>query len=636
MRKLLILAVVIIASCAAFAQSPCGTIAQPANDNTGFATANSNFAILSNFLNGNCTVPISITTLPPIASAPSLIAGTHVTITGSWPNQTISSSGGISGALTANTIPVATGATQLGNGSLTDNGNGTIGDALNGGLTFTSSSSSGITLQTSTGGIFLNTGVNDFEFLNNGFIRLDNSSGLALEIAPSAPGCSGCTAGRFSRVNGTVFVGDGSGQAGNQILVISPDNTIGEGGIGSGILFLGANNGGIQVVAPDVAGANSVVTLPPATGNFSLSNQGIQIGTAVSSVIPSPVATSECPSTVNPFGYVQDVNGTWHTQWGVDPLDANFSPAGTLLFCRRTFFVDGAQTPTPFSNAFVVMAHLAGTGVALTNQDRTLAISWKNPSNDTASRYGAEGIQAEMDINGTPTWTGSPDGEATTGSFQLADFHTGALTSASLGQNAIRAQAFRESGAGSWGSCSGCLTAVKGLAQNGSTVNGNGMTLVALHGQCLEETGAPSNINCAGLNIPAPVNRFTNNWGALIGDFGTNAADFNIRSMSNAMNSGYNSFEGPTMFGKEIRTARAGASAPGNTDTAGVLTFAAVTSVSYTFLNTADTAAPRCWITPINPGAVTFLVTTLSATTLTVTASGSFTGSVDYGCIAAN
>jgi hypothetical protein len=68
-----------------------------------------------------------------------------------------------------------------------------------------------------------------------------------------------------------------------------------------------------------------------------------------------------------------------------------------------------------------------------------------------------------------------------------------------------------------------------------------------------------------------------------------------------------------------------------NNDYSPVLTFSAATTASYTF-NTVYNSAPKCVISPVTPGAITFTITTLSTTTLTVTASGAFTGTVNASC----
>jgi hypothetical protein len=70
-----------------------------------------------------------------------------------------------------------------------------------------------------------------------------------------------------------------------------------------------------------------------------------------------------------------------------------------------------------------------------------------------------------------------------------------------------------------------------------------------------------------------------------------------------------------------------------NADLSPVLTFTGTLNqaISYTFLTTYSTA-PNCVITPVNPAANTFTITTLSTTTLTVTVAGTFSGTVNAHC----
>lgn len=75
--------------------------------------ANSNLTSLTGL-----TTPLSVAQGGTGTATPGLVAGTNVTITGSWPNQTVNSSGGISG-LTVGSTTIASGAA---NRVLIDNG----------------------------------------------------------------------------------------------------------------------------------------------------------------------------------------------------------------------------------------------------------------------------------------------------------------------------------------------------------------------------------------------------------------------------------------------------------------------------------------------------------------------------------
>jgi hypothetical protein len=69
----------------------------------------------------------------------------------------------------------------------------------------------------------------------------------------------------------------------------------------------------------------------------------------------------------------------------------------------------------------------------------------------------------------------------------------------------------------------------------------------------------------------------------------------------------------------------------GNTDSFIKLSYTATTTASYSF-GGIYTQAPACTISPVIPGATTFAITTLSTNTLTVTANGVFTGTVNAIC----
>ena len=101
---------------------------------------------------------------------------------------------------------------------------------------------------------------------------------------------------------------------------------------------------------------------------------------------PTPVynAQTEAPTGVNPAIYVQDTNGDWHPQAGMDVTTASSAgsgptvPAGILTWNRIQYFRD-SQTPVQGGkNAFLSVNHSAGVGTSYDNQDRALWISMGN------------------------------------------------------------------------------------------------------------------------------------------------------------------------------------------------------------------------------------------------------------------
>jgi hypothetical protein len=103
---------------------------------------------------------------------------------------------------------------------------------------------------------------------------------------------------------------------------------------------------------------------------------------------PSPTySPNEAPSGMTPAMFVQDVNGDWHQQAGVDqttPSDSNgpSAPPGTLTMVRRTWFRDTTASVQEGKNAFISINHTSGIGTAQTNQDRALWVSMGNVSSN--------------------------------------------------------------------------------------------------------------------------------------------------------------------------------------------------------------------------------------------------------------
>ena len=118
----------------------------------------------------------------------------------------------------------------------------------------------------------------------------------------------------------------------------------------------------------------------------SLSSLGLDIATA-GQASPTPAYLyNEAPSTINSAVYVQDINGKWHPQAGVDtnttnsgfPPSGPSGPAGTLTWTRRQYYRSNTAPKQTFQNAFMSINHAAGAGTEQTNQDRALAIGYQN------------------------------------------------------------------------------------------------------------------------------------------------------------------------------------------------------------------------------------------------------------------
>ncbi len=270
--------------------------------------------------------------------------------------------------------------------------------------------------------------------------------------------------------------------------------------------------------------------------------QPLTIGTAYAQ--PPNVQANNGPAGSVPSIFFQKVDGNNYPWLGMNVVDCDAStgpppPCGTPVFTHRTYFSDvgrpSAQYPSQFQtfkNAFVSIEHGTGLGTVTTNQDRALGVLIQNPAADSATRWGFEGLQVEADLNGAPTINGSPDGEIAAGSFQLADSHTNAPSAPTAGVQAIRAQAFIEAGAGSFGSCAGtpCISAVRAYLSDLSASGGASNSVAALYARAWNAAGNHTTRQGYGTYIQSPLaaGRFaTANYGLYIEPWtvSTNAAD---------------------------------------------------------------------------------------------------------------
>jgi hypothetical protein len=279
---------------------------------------------------------------------------------------------------------------------------------------------------------------------------------------------------------------------------------------------------------------------------------GVQVRLAGAGSAPVGYVNDGPPSGWNPFIFQQDNSNVWHAVGGVDSSTASPND-GTLTWVRRMYFRDNKATAQVGKNAFISINHLTGAGVSSGIQDRAMWISHSTPSG-AYSCYGIEGLQIEMDINGTPTFTGSPDAEAQSLSLQMADTHQGNLASpTAFGVGLIRGSFFREDTAGCWTS----PIAVIGIEyQNQSTVAGNGQAVAIFKAKAQDLTGTAKNIPIyyfwASPKPAVTTYRFASNYGFICDNFGANAADYNFYSQGvNAAGTaaGFNAFQGPTVLG---------------------------------------------------------------------------------------
>ena len=215
--------------------------------------------------------------------------------------------------------------------------------------------------------------------------------------------------------------------------------------------------------------------------------------------IPSPLNASLCPADVNPLWYTQDSSGNWNSWMGVDPSSNNVTPTGTPEFCFRTWFNDTKVSPPEGNNTFVGIAHKSAIGTSAANQDRSLWVSHASPSGDSATRYGLEAIQAELDFNCNGcSITGSPDGEVTVDSLQMNDQTVNNVAMDGYGANVIRAEYFRS---GTGVVANGVMNVIQGIYEENNATSHSTAFATIYQASCDNGVGGSPAIQCTGVNF---------------------------------------------------------------------------------------------------------------------------------------
>lgn len=269
---------------------------------------------------------------------------------------------------------------------------------------------------------------------------------------------------------------------------------------------------------------------------------------------PTNAQATTCAPQVNPISiWAQAANGNWYTEAGVNPslpLPASVTrTVPTLTFCEPVFFDDMQQNNPYGSNSFIGIFHRAGTNTSSGGQERALGLNLQVGSSTspiTGTVYGEEGIQDELDFYcSTCTVNGNPDGEVTAVSAQLGDFHTGTISDPILGINAIRAEVYRESGAGT-ASGTAPWSAIRAIGVNLSTVAGGSAYMSTVDSQCTDGSGGASGMYCLDFYGHPPSPTFTGAYVFRSDDSGSGSGFYNFYSVASTEEQGKNSFLGKT------------------------------------------------------------------------------------------
>jgi hypothetical protein len=216
-------------------------------------------------------------------ATPSLVQGTNVTITGSWPNQTINATAGGSGTVTSVGGTGTVSGISL-SGTVTSSGNLTLGGTLDlsappaiGGTTpaaitgttvtantkfsgtnFDASGSGGGALRTSGGSNCLQWGGGGVNLTLDGAFNM-NPANASIQISPTGTGTLTVNPATAGTINNMAI--GGTTPAAGAFTTVTASTAIGIGSGGTGANTLAANNvilgngtSAVQVVAPSTAG----------------------------------------------------------------------------------------------------------------------------------------------------------------------------------------------------------------------------------------------------------------------------------------------------------------------------------------------------------------------------------------------
>jgi len=271
-------------------------------------------------------------------ATPSLVAGTNVTISGSWPNQTINATGGGGGSGTVTSVNVSGGTTGLttSGGPVTTSGTVTLAGTLviaNGGTGQTTASAAFNALSpiTSTGDLIVGNGANSATRLaigSNGYVLTSNGTSASWTAPASISGVTIGTTTVTGATNGYVLYNNAGvlGAVAPSAATISIGSAITDGTVGYGLYVNSSTqlgqfaygSGVFSALGVAVGSAGAPVLFNGALGTPSsgtLTNAtGLPLTTGVTGVLPvsNGGSGSTTPSLV--AGTNVTISGSWPNQ----------------------------------------------------------------------------------------------------------------------------------------------------------------------------------------------------------------------------------------------------------------------------------------------------------------------------------
>lgn len=409
------------------------------------------------------------------------------------------------------------------------------------------------------------------------------------------------------------------------------------------------------------------------TTNCVIGTLGTGANAPTSSTIvtaPSPLAPSICPGGT-PWLYTYDPTANNWQDYGY--IDTSVLTAGStplikpkLGFCGPVYINDtgamianapaglpgGIGSGGGVKNCLLCIDHESGRTTGTNGSgvdDRALGIRIDNDAtvNPTYEEYLGEYDEAFIDNNNFVCNPLSTEVCAASIRGIIADYRTTPTTAPTAGAGivGVSGHAFRQGTMTAYTSCTFCFRGVSGVGQDSGSGNLGSLNFVGVYGAS-QANGTSTNGQGVGV-VGEILARFGSvNYGVMGRGAGTNINDWALYAVNNLnlFGAGASGFEGPIVckgagggFDCDLRTARGGGSAPGNTDLAGTIAVTASTTGTYSFKDTSNTVGPLCTVTPTSdPTATGVYWVTSTSTTLTVTVKTSGTITFNYLCVALN
>ena len=426
-------------------------------------------------------------------TTPSLVAGTNVTVSGSWPNQTINATN--NGTVTSVNVSGGTTGLTTSGGPITTSGTVTLAGTLavvNGGTgqTTTSAAFNALSPITSTGDLIVGNGTNSatrFAIGSNGYVLTSNGTSVAWTAPSSISGVTIGTTTITGATNGyvlynnagvlgavapsaaTISIGSAiTGGTAGYGLYVNSSTQLGQFSYGSGVfsaLGVAVNSAGAPVLFNGSLGTPSSGTLTNVTGlpvSTGISGLGSNVATALGVAVGSfgAFVTNGGVLGTPSSGTLTNATGL-PVSTGITGLGANVATAlSVAVGSSGAFVTNGGVLGTPSSGTLtnatglplttgvtgVLPVFNGGSGSAapslVAGTNVTISGSWPNQTINATSS--GSGTVTSVSVSGGTTGLTTSGGPVTTsgtitlaGTLAVANGGTGVTTSTGSGANVL-------------------------------------------------------------------------------------------------------------------------------------------------------------------------------------------------------